>query len=98
LKLLNKGHRCKAKGNFIAKSATAPVKTGLDTTQAFAADIYHNYHWGKKAEDCQKRAKETQKEGSCNFFMHSDDKPVEGCYCCDLYEPVADTEYNYNIF
>jgi hypothetical protein len=51
-----------------------------------------------KAEECQKRAKEVQKEGSCNFFMHSDDYPVEGCYCCDLYEPVADTDYNNNIF
>jgi len=98
LKLLNKGHKCKAKGSNIPSSATAPVTTGFTANEVIASNMNYNYNWGKKAEECHTRAKEVQKAGTCNFFMHSDDYPVEGCYCCDLYEPVADTDYNYNIF
>jgi len=49
-------------------------------------------------KECADRAKALQADGSCSFFMHSDDYPVEGCYCCELYEPVADTKYNYSIY
>jgi len=30
--------------------------------------------------------------------MHSDDYPVEGCYCCDHFAPVSDTKHNYSIY
>lgn len=56
------------------------------------------YQWAEYPIECAARAIELQKAGSCNFFMHSDDFPVQGCSCCDLYEPVADTKLNYSIF
>lgn len=30
--------------------------------------------------------------------MHSDDFPVQGCFCCDTYEPIADKTHNFSIF
>ena len=30
--------------------------------------------------------------------MHSDDYPVQGCSCCDLFEPLEDKKHNFNIF
>jgi len=30
--------------------------------------------------------------------MHSDDYPVQGCSCCDTFEPIADKVHNYSIF
>ena len=43
----------------------------------------------KTAKLCS--AKAQLEKDSCNFFMYSTDYPVEGCKCCDKYEPVADT-------
>jgi hypothetical protein len=34
-------------------------------------------------------AQNTEKTG-CEFFMYSSDYPVDGCYCCDEYDPVPD--------
>ena len=42
----------------------------------------------KTAKECFDLAK--VKQSGCNFFMFSTDYPVEGCYCCDTYEPEDD--------
>jgi hypothetical protein len=41
------------------------------------------------ATECSAKAKE-EKTG-CSFFMHSADYPVEGCWCCEKYDPEEDT-------
>lgn len=110
LKLLKAGHRCKAQTTLITKEDAAVItKRIADYNKAKPGAPYsakqqagmkkdNQYRWALTPKECSARAVALQKTGSCNFYMHSDDFPVEGCACCDQYEPVADKVHNYNIF
>jgi len=80
----------KIKAQVSPKPYTEAQKKGLR--------LENEYQWALTPLECSKRAIELQKKGTCNFFMHSDDHPVQGCSCCDLYEPVADKTHQFSIF
>lgn len=47
-----------------------------------------DFGFADTAKACSDQAK--AEATGCGFFMYSTDYPVEGCRCCDKYEPVAD--------
>jgi len=81
--IAGKGKKCKVKGDQLIKYVPAVIPPAVLNPAVNIKTMM------VKAKECFDLAK--VKKNGCNFFMFSADYPVEGCFCCDQYEPVADT-------
>lgn len=97
---LDKSLKVAGQRNYACKNKKKVVLENPDLASTATAEEkkINELYWAKTAKTCFEKASKLQAGGECNFFMHSAEYPVKGCYCCDDYDPVADPTDKYTIF